>query len=86
MATNSSSFFALTAVHGFVKFSSFQSLVLKSHTLFAVKRDFTSSLLEKVLASPLYYPIVNVARDTMVKSARSAGVDWEKFYANVKVM
>ena len=31
-----------------------------------------------VMKSPLYYPIVNNARQTMVKTAEEAGIEWTK--------
>jgi ubiquinone/menaquinone biosynthesis C-methylase UbiE len=36
-----------------------------------------SAIVEAVMRSPLYTPIVSIARDTMVKTATSAGLDWE---------
>lgn len=35
-----------------------------------------ASLVNLVMKSPLYYPIVNNARQTMVKTAEDAGIDW----------
>ena len=37
-----------------------------------------ASLVNLVMNSPLYYPIVNNARQTMVKTAEEAGIAWSK--------
>jgi len=34
--------------------------------------------------SPLYYPIVGLAKQTMLKTAESSGIDWKKFSSNLK--
>lgn len=43
-----------------------------------VKEDFSSKIINFIFSTPLYKPIVNMARDTMVKTAYGAGLDWTK--------
>ena len=37
-----------------------------------------------VMKSPLYYPIVGKARETMISTAESAGIDWREKYITLK--
>ena len=39
--------------------------------------SFSSRIVEGVLSSPLYYPIVGMAKRTMINTAGSIGLDWE---------
>jgi hypothetical protein len=38
--------------------------------------SFQSEIVGAIMNSPLYGPIVSKARDTMVKTAESVGIDW----------
>ena len=42
-----------------------------------------AKLVEKVMNSPLYFPIVAQARKTMVKTAQEAGLEWEELKKNM---
>ena len=42
--------------------------------------DFSSSVVEFIMKSPLYGPIVNMARSTMIETAKSIGIQWEEKY------
>lgn len=51
-----------------------QRIVRTDHTHLS---DFSTQVVSAIMQSPLYKPIVNIARKTMVKSATSVGVDWD---------
>jgi hypothetical protein len=39
--------------------------------------DWSTVVVNALIASPLYTPIVSMARNTMIKTAASVGVDWK---------
>ena len=43
-----------------------------------LKGGLGAALVNAVMRSPLYYPIVSKARETMISTAESVGIDWRK--------
>jgi ubiquinone/menaquinone biosynthesis C-methylase UbiE len=71
----------LSSVYSFI-------LVQKSHYNFKLRnvessdtQNLGNAFVNLVINFP---PVVNIARQTMIKSATSVGVDWEKFYETLK--
>lgn len=48
------------------------------------EEDFSSKIVNLVMDSPLYTPIVGMARNTMVKTAKEAGLNWDEKKEEIK--
>lgn len=50
---------------------------IQSISKLTIHYSIQSSIISSIMDSPLYIPIVNIARNTMVKTAEKIGIDWQ---------
>ena len=67
----------LQQLYGYKYMSSFRRYIAKTKKYAVVEKfDISDQIVSFLLNSPLYKPIVNTAKRTMISSAQTAGVDW----------